>query len=108
MGGDKALTYELTPHTATGVLRDFLYDVANRKSNEKQLRKFTEVKDGVRSFSYDEDSRLAFVPTDLEQKIRDQFTADNYGATMMKMGFRVSVGGLCPAHRLGASLSLGR
>lgn len=89
VGGDEALTYELTPYTSTGVLRDFLFDVANRKSSKKQLRKFTEVKDGVRRFSYGEESRLENVPADLEQRIRDHFTAEKYGTTMMKMGFRV-------------------
>ena len=99
MGGDKALTYELTPYTCTGVLRDFLFDVANRRSSEKHLSKFTEVKDGVRRFSFDEKSRLEDVPADLEQRIRDQFTAEKYGTTMMKMGFRVSFGSLGPTRR---------
>lgn len=90
VGGDAALLYELTADTSTGVLRDFLEDVGKKKSKDKQLEKFTESgKDGLRQFSLNNDSRLEDVPIELENKIRDQMVSTKYGASMMKMGWRV-------------------
>jgi len=89
-GGDDENTFELNPYTSTGVLRDFLTKVSSKKSGIKQLKKFTEVgKDGVRKFSYTKKTRLEHVSQELEDKLRAEFTADKYGATMMHMGFKV-------------------
>lgn len=88
--GDEELTYELTPETSSGVLRDFLTRVSSKKTRLKQLKKFTEVgKNGVRKFSYTEKTRLEHVSQELEDDIRAEMTEDRYGATMMKMGFKV-------------------
>lgn len=90
VGGDTALLYELTGDTSTGVLRDFLNDIRKNKSRDKQLEKFTETdKNGVRRFILSEDSRLEKVPKELENEIRAQISSTNYGASMMKMGWRV-------------------
>ncbi|KAL3791501.1 hypothetical protein HJC23_011532 [Cyclotella cryptica] len=90
VGGDAALLYELTEDTSTGVLRDFLSDVEKNKSQDKQLEKFTETgKDGARRFVYTEDNRLVNVPKELENKIRSEMVSTKYGASMMKMGWRV-------------------
>lgn len=80
----------MTADTSTGVLRDFLEDVGKKKSQGKQLDKFTEAgKDGTRKFSINNDTRLESVPKELENKIRDQIVSTKYGASMMKMGWRV-------------------
>ncbi|KAL7522792.1 hypothetical protein ACHAWX_007496 [Stephanocyclus meneghinianus] len=90
VGGDAALLYELTEDTSTGVLRDFLSDVEKKKSQDKQLEKFTETrKDGTRRFVYTQDNRLVNVPKELENKIRSEMVSTKYGASMMKMGWRV-------------------
>lgn len=90
VGGDAALLYELTSDTSTGALRDFLEDIEKKKSKDKQLDKFTETgKDGVRRFSFNDDSRLEDVPTELENKIREQMVSTKYGASLMKMGWKV-------------------
>ena len=90
VGGDAALLYELTADTSTGMLRDFLSDIDKKKSRDKQLDKFTELgKDGVRRFSFNNDSRLEGVPIELGNKIRDQIVSTKYGASLMKMGWRV-------------------
>lgn len=43
----------------------------------------------MRQFSLNNDSRLEDVPIVLENKIRDQMVSTKYGASMMKMGWRV-------------------
>ena len=90
VGGDSALLYELTADTSTGVLRDFLVDVGKKKSQDKQLEKFTETgQDGERKFSLNNYTRLENVPKELEGKIRAEITSNKYGASLMKMGWRV-------------------
>ena len=90
VGGDAALLYELTADTSTGMLRDFLSDIEKKKSRDKQLDKFTEIgNDGVRRFSFNNDSRLEGVPIELGNKIRAQIVSTKYGASLMKMGWRV-------------------
>eukprot|EP00970_Alexandrium_tamarense_P001430 scaffold145_cov195-Alexandrium_tamarense.AAC.74 len=90
VGGDTALVYELTADTSTGILRDFLSDVESKKSQIKQLGKFTEVgKDGVRRFMLNDVTRLEDVPKELEDKIRTEIASTRYGASMMKMGWKV-------------------
>jgi len=90
VGGDAALLYELTADTSTGVLRDFLKKIDKNKSKKVMLEKFTDVnKDGVREFAFNDDTRLEDVPEELDSKIRHQMTSTNYGASMMKMGWRV-------------------
>ena len=88
VGSDRDLLYELTPKTSTGVLRDFLVNVENNKSNLKQVHKFTEVgEDGVtRKFIRDENTNLVDVSPEIEEKIRAQITPLGYGATLMQMG----------------------
>jgi len=88
--GDTALMYELNPETATGALRDFLWDVRENKSRKRLMDKFTEVEgDGVRRFVRNDDTRLQDVHPDVEKRIREQITSTRYGASMMKMGWKV-------------------
>ena len=90
VGGDTALVYELNQHTSTGVLRDFLWDVGAKRSQMRQIHKFTELgSDGVRRFSRNDDTRLEDVPSGVEEKIRAEMTSTRYGASMMKMGWKV-------------------
>jgi len=90
VGGDSALVYELTPNTSTGVLRDFLSNVENKRSQFRQAHKFTEIgDDGARRFVRNEDTRLEDVSPELEAKIRAEVTPLRYGASMMKMGYLV-------------------
>jgi len=89
VGGDTELLYELTETTSTGVLRDFLVEV-NQVPHEKMTKKFTELgDDGVRRFIRNKKTRLEDVSPDVEQKIRAEMTSTRYGATMMKMGWKV-------------------
>jgi uncharacterized protein (DUF2252 family) len=90
VGNDHALVYELTSQTSTGVLRDFLDDVNNKNSKGKQLEKFTD-DDPVlgRRFTRDKKTRLVDVPSEIDDKIRAAFTSTKYGASMMKMGWKV-------------------
>ena len=88
VGGDKELLFELNPFTSTGDLRDFLWDVQDERPN--QLQKFTEVgSDGIRRFIRNGDTRLQDVPPNIELKIRSQMNSTKYGASMMKMGWKV-------------------
>lgn len=90
VGGDKELLYELTPTTSTGYLRDFLWDVQDESSQMKQLQKFTEVgSDGMRRFIRNSDTKLQDVPPNIELKVRAEMNATRYGASMMKMGWKV-------------------
>jgi uncharacterized protein (DUF2252 family) len=90
VGGDREILYEITPWTAKGALRQFLVALEIDNSADKQLSKFTEVdSSGARRFSKNNDTRLVALNPELEGKIRDAFTPDNYGATMMKMGWHV-------------------
>ena len=90
VGGDKELLYELTPITSTGYLRDFLWDVLEESAQVKQLQKFTEVGiDGIRRFIRNTDTKLQDVSPDIELKIRAEMNSTRYGASMMKMGWKV-------------------
>mmetsp|Transcript_21246 Transcript_21246/g.46108 ORF Transcript_21246/g.46108 Transcript_21246/m.46108 type:complete len:728 (+) Transcript_21246:314-2497(+) len=90
VGGDSALVYELNPDTSTGVLRDFLWDVQDNRSQMRQMNKFTELgSDGVRRFIRNDYTRLKEVPSEIEEKIRAEITSTRYGASMMKMGWKV-------------------
>jgi uncharacterized protein (DUF2252 family) len=92
VGGDREILYEITPWTATGVLREYLLDLEINNSANKQLAHFTEVDSGgARRFSKNNETRLVALNPKLEGKIRDAFTQDHYGATMMKMGWHVHV-----------------
>lgn len=92
VGGDREVLYEITPYTATGVLQEFLQDLEISNSANKQLSKFTEIdSSGTRRLSKNNDTRLVALSPVLEGQIRDAFTADQYGATMMKMGWHVHV-----------------
>ncbi|KAL7440496.1 hypothetical protein ACHAXM_007230 [Skeletonema potamos] len=89
VGNDMALVYELTSQTSTGVLRDFLNDVENKRSKAAQMEKFTDrTPDGVR-FTRDDKTRLVDVPAEIDDKIRAAFTSTKYGSSMMKMGWKV-------------------
>ena len=90
VGGDKELLYELTPETASGQLQSYLDTLRDDKSTAEQLEKFTELNgDGERQFIHNDKTRLVAVDDATLQKIRDQFTADNFGSTMMKVGWHV-------------------
>jgi uncharacterized protein (DUF2252 family) len=91
VGGDRELEYELTPNTSVGALRDFLVGVAAVTIRQDyMLDKFTLIeKDGVRRFKRDDKTRLKDVDKEMEKKIRAEFTSTRYGASMMKMGWRV-------------------
>ena len=90
VGNDSALVFELTSQTSTGVLRDFLDDVENNKSKSAQIDKFTDhAEDGTRRFTRDNKTRLVDVPAEIDDKIRAAFTSTHYGASMMKMGWKV-------------------
>lgn len=90
VGNDSALVFELTSKTSSGVLRDFLDDVENKRSKTAQIEKFTErAQDGRRRFSRDDKTRLVDVPAEIDDKIRAAFASTKYGASMMKMGWKV-------------------
>jgi uncharacterized protein (DUF2252 family) len=90
IGGDREILYELTPSTATGALQEFLLESEKKNSANRQLHKFTHVDNsGVRRFIKNNETRLVALSPELEGKIRDAFTSDRYGATMMKMGWHV-------------------
>jgi len=90
VGGDTALLFEMTPRTSTGVLRDFLWDTQENNSHSKQIEKFTEVgEDGVRRFTRSDKTRLVDVPPEIEEKVRAEIASKKYGASMMKMGWKV-------------------
>ena len=90
VGGDAELLFELNPRTSTGMLRDFLWDVEEKKSATKQMQKFTELgSDGARRFVRNEETRLIDVTKEVEDKIRAEINSKKYGATMMKMGWKV-------------------
>lgn len=90
VGNDAALVYEITEKNARGTLKEYLKSVATYNSGDKQLEKFTDVDEsGRRRLIKNNRTRLLEVDKDLEDKIRHAFTGERYGATMMKMGFRV-------------------
>ena len=89
VGNDKALIYELNAQTSTGVLRDFLADVENKRSKAAQMEKFTDQTDTGRRFTRDKTTRLVDVPSEIDDKIRAAFTKTKYGSSMMKMGWKV-------------------
>lgn len=89
VGNDRALVYELTSETSTGVLRDFLEDVEKKKSKTAQIEKFTDHTSNGRRFTRDDKTRLVDVPAEIDDKIRAAFTSTKYGASMMKMGWEV-------------------
>jgi uncharacterized protein (DUF2252 family) len=94
---EEALLFELTSKTAYGQLQKFLEKVNNKKSSEKQMTKFT-TRDPVTEKRHfikgpvdipHEETHLAAVPPEMEQQIREAFTREKYGATMMKLGWAV-------------------
>jgi len=96
IGNEDALLFELTTKTTTGFLRDFLKEVQSTDSYAKQMKKYTKVDEhGHRSFfkgpvgQPDPSTKLASLPPDREQMIRSVFSATEYGATMMKLGWLV-------------------
>ena len=69
VGNERALTYELTPRTATGKLRGFLETVAAQESQHKQLSKYTELApDGRRRFK--RSKKVQNVTADVESEVR--------------------------------------
>jgi uncharacterized protein (DUF2252 family) len=92
VGGDREMLFEITSQTAKGKLRQFLLKSELINSAHKQMHKFTEVDaSGSRRFSKNNETRLVAVSPTLEGKIRAAFTAEHYGATMLKMGWHVHV-----------------
>lgn len=97
VGNDKADLHELTPATSHGRLRHFLRSVENKNSHKKQLRKFTQIDPvaNVRSFVKgpvgvaDPQSKLASVPPDVYATIVEAFSSTKYGATLLKLGWKV-------------------
>lgn len=91
VGNDIALVSEITPKTAQGTLQDFLKLVDHDNSKYKQLDKYTTVdpNTGQRRLVKSDATRLQAVEPNLEDRIRQAFTSEHYGATMMKVGFRV-------------------
>lgn len=97
VGNEDALLFELTPDTAYGKLKKFLKKVEKTNSENKQLAKFTSINvtTGLHYFikgpigQPDEDTRLEALSPELESRIRAAFTATQYGATMMKLGWNV-------------------
>ena len=96
VGNEDAFLFELTPDTAKGKLKKFLKDVDEGKSNKKLMKKFTEIKDGRRSFIKGpevdvphNETRLAPVDEKTAQNIRDAISPTKYGATRMKLGWNV-------------------
>jgi uncharacterized protein (DUF2252 family) len=96
-GNDNEQLFELTPNTAEGTLREFMKKVEKKKSGEKQLQKFSTMdEDGTRHFIKGDavgvphnETHLSPVSPEMEAAILAAFTADRYGATMMKMGWAV-------------------
>ncbi|GKY99163.1 hypothetical protein MPSEU_000871800 [Mayamaea pseudoterrestris] len=91
VGNDVALVSEITPKTSQGSLRDFLKHVESVNSQYKQLDKYTEMNNSTmeRRLVKKEAMKLEKIDSDLEERIKQTFTSDQYGATMQKMGFRV-------------------
>jgi len=87
VGNEEALTFELTKETAEGALKHFLKGVEHDKSHRGQLEKFTNLTTGT--FVRNEDTRLVSVEPEIEAAIRRAFTSQQYGATLMKTGWRV-------------------
>lgn len=87
VGNEKALTYELTPETATGALKKFLTKVKDKASHHHQLKKFTEVVDGQRRLLRNDKTSLVNVSAKKEEELRRALSAFEYGATMMKIGW---------------------
>jgi uncharacterized protein (DUF2252 family) len=91
VGNDKADLFELTPHTAKGVLKKFLVDVRDgKKSVHHQLEKFTEHNEhGHRRFIKNNETKLEPVAPPVEAAIRAAMSSTQYGATMLKIGWHV-------------------
>lgn len=65
-------------------------DVKESRSQSRLIHKFTELDDdGVRRFVRNDVTRLEDVPPEIEEKIRAEITSTRYGASMMKMGWKV-------------------
>lgn len=97
IGNEKAYLFELTSETTTGKLKSFLEKVEKKKSIPKQMKKFTitDEKAGIRRFKKgpigipDSSTRLAAVPPEREEEIRNAFSSTDYGSTMMKLGWSI-------------------
>lgn len=97
IGNERALLFELTKETTTGKLKEFLEEVENGKSMANQMKKFTEQDEetGVRRFQKGPVGKphpktsLTAVDPKREAEIREAFSATQYGATMMKLGWAV-------------------
>ena len=92
VGNDIALVSEITPKTAEGTLQEFLVQVDKVNSRYKQLDKYTVIDKSSgerRLLKNDNRTRLLSVDYSLEDQIKRAFTASQYGATMMKVGYRV-------------------
>ena len=94
VGNGHALLFELRDKTAYGSLLQFIKNVEQDNSSQKQMAKFTDLgADGTRHFLKGpvgmpySDTKLMAVTPERELEIRSMFTSTHYGATMMKLGW---------------------
>jgi len=88
MGNDKATLYEVTTDHAHSELKEFLKEVAT-KARSDQLDTFTSVDaDGNRHFVHDHKTRLQPMSRVVEQAVRASWSAEGYGATLNKIGWK--------------------
>lgn len=95
VGNHDARSFELTRHTATGLLKDFLKKVEKKNSRKKMIKKYTTPtrtsKVGKREFIKaqpgdtvpNKETKLIGADPRREKEIRHALTSTRYGATMM-------------------------
>ena len=96
---DKALLFELTPVTTKSgsKLNKFLEHIAKKRSSEKLMTKFTTHSPATHQRHFIKgpidvphpDTNLASVHPATVAAIREQFSKNHYGATMIKVGWAV-------------------
>jgi uncharacterized protein (DUF2252 family) len=93
IGNENAGTFEVTKRTSSGKLAAFLAAVDKGGKSQKQLKKFTEVDEasGERRLLKNAKTRLEAVVPELEAEVRAAFSAEQYGATLNKIGWHAKI-----------------
>ena len=91
VGSDRDLTFEITARTARGKLQEFLERLEDKESKIDVKFTTADKKTGQQVFEKNEMTRLVPIEPELEREIREQFTAEHYGSTMVKIGFAISI-----------------
>ncbi len=97
VGNENAFLHELTPETSVGILNDFLKMLRDNDedySRKQQIKKYAKLENGRWKFKKGTMEKprhkLAQVPTEMEARIRQAFSATEYGATLLKFGWSLS------------------